>query len=224
MWDKVVLDRLHQGRGRTPGSFSIQINLPNSTMIIPNQTLKKVSFALLASAVGSIALVSTALHAKAQSLPREIDIAARVHVRELNNLSSPDSDGWYGTKGQGLRMELFQLGMVNPPEGLDIQYMCHLRDFGDYPAENAWLDGAEIRSRSDELAGQSCGTTSQRRRMEGFAVRLIGENARFYNVRYSCHIRGIGDMDRENGAYCGTRNQGRRMEAIRVSITHIDEG
>lgn len=178
----------------------------------------------LLSTIVFLTLGSVRFVAKAQSFPHQIRVAAVVHVQGLNDLSSPDGNDWFGTIGEGRRLELLQLGLENPPPGLDIQYMCHMQDLGDYPTGGAWLDGSEIISRGNELAGQPCGSRAQKRRLEGFAVRLIGENAGLYDVRYSCHIQDKGNLTGENGSYCGTRHEGRRMEAIRVHVTHVDAG
>ena len=109
-----------------------------------------------------------------------------------------------GTKGQGRRVEGFQINIDPPIPGLNVEYMAHVEGVGDTP----WIG-----------AGELAGFRGQAKRIEGFAVRLNGPQANKYDVFYSAHIQNIGDTDvSSNGEYCGTRGKALRIEGIKVWI------
>ena len=68
--------------------------------------------------------------------------------------------------------------------------------------------------------GQRAGTHGQGKRLEGIRIKLTGELAKHYDVRYWVHIQSIGDQQGwvYNGAYAGTRSLGKRLEELRVQI------
>ncbi len=68
--------------------------------------------------------------------------------------------------------------------------------------------------------GQRAGTHGQGKRLEGIRIKLTGELAKHYDVRYWVHIQSVGDQQGwvYNGAYAGTRSLGKRLEELRVQI------
>ena len=109
-----------------------------------------------------------------------------------------------GTRGQGLRIEAFQINIDPPIPGLTLQYMAHISGIGD----TAWLD-------EGTLAGEG----GRSLRIEGFAMRLTGIEAAKYDVFYTAHIQNMGDSAvYSNGQYCGTRGKFLRVEGMKVWI------
>ena len=67
--------------------------------------------------------------------------------------------------------------------------------------------------------GNFVGTRGQSRRLEGFAIRVVGPEAYKYDIFYAAHLQDIGDTaEFKNGGFCGTRFQYRRLEAIKVRL------
>jgi len=85
--------------------------------------------------------------------------------------------------------------------------MAHVQDIGD----TQW-----------HPAGAFVGTRGQSKRVEGFAVRLVGPLAHHYTVHYQAHVQDIGDTPvHTGGAFVGTRGQSKRLEGFRVWVQHI---
>lgn len=108
-----------------------------------------------------------------------------------------------GTRGQGRRLEGFQIDIINPIPGLALQYMANIEG-----TDTNWAN-----------AGQFVGSREQGKRIEGIAFRLSGPEAANYNVYYTAHIQNVGDTPvMSNGQYCGTRGRGYRVEGMKVWI------
>ena len=123
------------------------------------------------------------------------------HVQNIGDQWTREG-AFAGTRGQGLRLEGFELATSVP--NLAIQYYAHLQDVGD----TGWYDAPSF-----------VGTRGQGRRLEGFAIRLLGSLAATYDVWYMCHVQDVGDMGPfKNGDYCGTRNRSKRVEGMTVWI------
>lgn len=134
---------------------------------------------------------------------QEVPLAITVHVQNMGDLYGTENH-WIGTKGQCLRLELFNIRKVLKNQ-FTISYFAHLEGIGDVP----WVE-----------EGNDVGTRGQGRRLEGFAIRLFGPDAQNYSVSYAAHLEGIGDTGLfSDGDFCGTRGQSRRVEAIFVKIT-----
>jgi uncharacterized protein YjdB len=85
--------------------------------------------------------------------------------------------------------------------------MAHLQNIGDTP----WTP-----------QGTFVGTKGQSRRLEGFAIRLVGPQASNFRVIYMAHIQGLGDTGLfSNGQFCGTKGQSRRVEGMLVRIEAV---
>ena len=109
-----------------------------------------------------------------------------------------------GTRGQGFRVEAFQVNIEPPIAGLNLEYMANIGGVGDTP----WLE-----------AGKLAGERGRARRLEGFAMRLTGSEASSYDIFYTAHVQNMGDLPvYTNGQYCGTRNKSLRVEGMKVWI------
>ncbi|SEN36036.1 hydrophobic W protein [Stigmatella aurantiaca] len=100
----------------------------------------------------------------------------------------------------GERLEELQFNLTPSIPG-DIEYKCHLEGLGDQD----WRKGPK-----------SCGTRGEKRRMEGFAVRLTGPTAQLYDVIYECKSQGMRIESAKNSQYCGTQNQKLPLESLRI--------
>ena len=126
-----------------------------------------------------------------------------VHIQNLGDRSFVGGE-YAGTRGQGFRVEAFQVDLEPAVAGLNLEYMAHISGVGDTP----WLE-----------AGKLAGERGKARRLEGFAVRLTGSQASSYDVFYTAHVENMGDLPvYANGQYCGTRNKSLRVEGMKVWI------
>ncbi|RKG61188.1 hypothetical protein D7X30_06440 [Corallococcus sp. AB011P] len=90
-------------------------------------------------------------------------------------------------------------------KAVQLEYQCHLQDIGD----SGWLP-----------EGAPCGTQGESRRLESFGIRLRGEGAHLYTVRYWCKVEGMARpmgplMD---GAMCGTTGESRKLLGMQVEL------
>ncbi|NET29907.1 hydrogenase [Okeania sp. SIO1I7] len=132
-----------------------------------------------------------------------VGLKVLVHIQNIGDRIF-GSQEYAGTRGQGFRVEAFQIDIEPSIPGLNLEYMAHVSDIGDTP----WLE-----------AGKLAGERGKARRIEGFAVRITGIQAGNYDVFYTAHVQNMGDLPvYSNGAYCGTRNQALRVEGIKIWI------
>ncbi|HSF75303.1 MAG TPA: hypothetical protein VLA84_16025 [Microcoleus sp.] len=132
-----------------------------------------------------------------------LGIKVLVHIQGIGDRTFGAQE-YAGSKGQGRRVEGFQINIDPPIPGLNVEYMAHVEGVGDTP----WISQGEL-----------AGFRGQAKRIEGFAVRLSGPQADKYDVFYTAHIQNIGDTEvSSNGEYCGTRGKALRIEGIKVWI------
>lgn len=132
-----------------------------------------------------------------------VGLKVLVHIQNIGDRIF-GSQEYAGTRGQGFRVEAFQINVEPSIPGLNLEYMAHVSGIGDTP----WLE-----------TGKLAGERGKARRIEGFAVRLAGIQAANYDVFYTAHVQNMGDLPvYSNGSYCGTRNQALRVEGIKVWI------
>ena len=82
--------------------------------------------------------------------------------------------------------------------------MAHLQDIGNV---------------GSKFLGEFIGTRGEARRLEGFAIEMLGPFANEFDVYYRAHLEGTGDTGwHRNGEFCGTQGQWRRLEAMAVFI------
>ena len=126
-----------------------------------------------------------------------------VHIQNIGDRSFAAGE-YAGTRGQGFRVEAFQVNIEPPIVGLNLKYMGNLSGIGDTP----WLEG-----------GKLAGERGKARRLEGFAMELTGSEANIYDIFYTAHVQNMGDLPvYANGQYCGTRNKSLRIEGMKVWI------
>ncbi|MDJ0557396.1 MAG: hypothetical protein QNJ68_23700 [Microcoleaceae cyanobacterium MO_207.B10] len=132
-----------------------------------------------------------------------VGLKVLVHIQNVGDRIFAAQE-YAGTRGQGFRVEAFQINIEPPIPGLNLEYMGNISGVGDTP----WLE-----------AGKLVGERGRVRRLEGFAIRLTGPTGTNYDVFYTAHVQNRGDLPvYSNGAYCGTRNQSLRVEGIKVWI------
>lgn len=125
------------------------------------------------------------------------------HIQSLGDQKGVGGE-WVGTKGRSLRLEGFAFDINDKVQGISLEYMCHIEGYGD----TAYMG-----------EGTFCGTRGEKRRVEGFAAKLVGPAAQYFSLNYSCHIEGVGDAGpMTSEQYCGTRGDKRRIEALMISI------
>ena len=67
------------------------------------------------------------------------------------------------------------------------------------------------------------GTTGRSLQMEALQIRLTGDLADHYSIRYSAHVQDHGWMSAvSDGQTAGTTGQSRRIEAVRVELVPTD--
>ncbi len=138
-----------------------------------------------------------------------VGLKVLVHLQGIGDRSFGAYE-YAGTRGQGLRIEAFQINLDPPRNDLSIQYMAHISSIGD----TAWLD-----------EGTLTGERGRSFRIEGFAMRLTGGEASKYDVFYTAHIQNMGDSAvYSNGQYCGTRGKFLRVEGLKVWIQQKPNG
>ena len=176
--------------------------------------MKKLFYAALCT--GSLLLIALLLRVDAQEqsdfvaasahATSDVPLDILVHIQDLGDVRGADNN-WIGNRGQERRIELINIKQLDGTESIQLRYMCHIGGVGDteFMAE-----------------GENCGTRGQERRLEGFAIRLVGPEASNFTVTYSCHVQDIGDFGFfSDGGFCGTRGQGRRLEALIIRITRL---
>jgi len=138
-----------------------------------------------------------------------VGLKVLVHLQGIGDRSFGAYE-YAGTRGQGLRIEAFQINLDPPRNDLSIQYMAHISGIGD----TAWLD-----------EGTLAGEQGRSLRIEGFAMRLAGTEASKYDVFYTAHIQNMGDSAvYSNGQYCGTRGKFLRVEGLKVWVQQKANG
>ncbi|NJK38090.1 MAG: hydrogenase [Oscillatoriales cyanobacterium RM2_1_1] len=138
-----------------------------------------------------------------QAKTTPVGLKVLVHLQGLGDRMFGAQD-YAGTRGQGRRVEAFQINIAPPVPGLSLQYQAHLSGIGDTPMIPE---------------GQLAGERDKGRQLEGLVIELTGPQATQYDVFYLAHIQNKGDVPVcTNGQYCGTRGQGLRIEGIKVWI------
>ncbi len=137
------------------------------------------------------------------SNPKTIGLNVTVYLQGLDPRQFSARE-YAGTRGQGRRLEAFQIALEPDIPGLSLQYMAHISNLGDTPMIPA---------------GERVGEPGQDRQIEGFAIALTGPQASNYDVFYNAHIQNLGDVSPcSNGQYCGTRSKSLRVEGITIWI------
>jgi len=134
---------------------------------------------------------------------RAVPLEVLVHVQGIGDRAFREGK-WAGSKGEGRRLEGFQISFREHVHDLGLRYMAHVKDAGD----TEWA-----------REGNFVGSRGAARRVEGFAIKCRGHAKDRYRVEYWAHVQDLGDTGPcRDGDYCGTRHEGRRVEAIRVRV------
>jgi phospholipase C len=109
---------------------------------------------------------------------------------------------WAGTRGEARMLSGFKL-TSRQREDFTLEYMAHFQDSGD----TEWKpDGTYLNKPG--------------KRLEGFAIRLVGPGASKYELTYTAHVATKGDLSpfTKEGKYCGTTDEKLAVEAIYVKL------
>ena len=108
---------------------------------------------------------------------------------------------WAGTKGESRMLSGFKL-TSRQREDFTFEYMAHFQD-----GDTEWKpDGTYLNKPG--------------KRLEGFAIRLLGPGASKYELTYTAHVATRGDLSpfTKEGKYCGTTDKELAVEAIYVKL------
>jgi hypothetical protein len=130
--------------------------------------------------------------------PLSLDITA--HIEILGDKTGTDGQQ-LGTPGK--RLELINIKKHSGPATVKIQYRCGIKNSG----ETAWVD-----------EGKDCGTRGQSKALQGFAIRLTGEGAANYRLRYGCNA-GIYTYYVDSAGRCPSSNAD-----LQTLIIYVDTG
>jgi uncharacterized protein YjdB len=91
------------------------------------------------------------------SVPQGVGITYRAHVQNIGWQDWVSDGATAGTTGRGLRIEAFDVNLVNAPVGTSVDYAAHVQNIGwGYTKTN----------------GETAGTTGQGLRMEALSIDL----------------------------------------------------
>lgn len=100
-------------------------------------------------------------------------------------------------------------GPPRPSYDAVVEYMCHLQGIGDSP----W-----------KIQPETCGTTGEGRRLEGFAIQHSNASSDEVGLRYKVYLQDLGEQGWEYmPAFVGTRGEKRRLEALWIEVVEKPE-
>lgn len=131
-------------------------------------------------------------------------IKATAHVAFMGDKTAEGKGMGIGTRGFGKSIEGFSVELVNPPEGVSLEYMAHQSGSGD----TGWVASPGF-----------IGSRGEGRQLEGVAFRLTGPNAHKFDVYYASHVGTLGNLPAvSNGSFSGTRAESRGLESFAIVI------
>ncbi|MDO4478661.1 MAG: hypothetical protein Q4B73_06465 [Lachnospiraceae bacterium] len=155
--------------------------------------------------------INKAAHHEELLLSFEPGLKYQVSIRETGKLDKNVSGEDAGMIDSGNPLQSVSMQIVNAtdrhiyPHILGIEYRVHVRD-----------DGWDERWRSD---GISAGTVDPDQWIDALQIRLTGEIADNYDIRYRVHEPGTGWLDwTENGKTAGTIGSDEGVDGITVEI------
>lgn len=166
---------------------------------------------------------------KTESVTTAPVLAVKAHVQNVGNMAEQSvklgESKRLGTSGRALRLESFAMRISVPAtiktvtthqDGTttesasrklsgDIVYSAHVQNIG-------W--------QREVGGGATAGTSGRALRIEAVKIRLTGELANYYDVRYRVHVQNIGDLGwtKSGGAEAGTTGAALRVESIDVEL------
>jgi uncharacterized protein YjdB len=128
----------------------------------------------------------------------------RAHVATLGWLAPVGGGNVAGTEGRALRMEALDAAVVSSEYDGDLVYRAHVQDVGWM----TWTGSADF-----------IGTVGRSLRIEALQIKLSGELAEHYSVRYTAHVQDVGWQPWvSNGQTAGTTGQSKRVEAVKIEL------
>ena len=173
--------------------------------------LKKVCGVLIGMIILAVFFASGVL--AAGETDETIGIRYKGHVQNKGDVDWVYTPEELGTRGEGLRIEGFQIELVNAPVGAVIKYNVHVQNKG-------WLYDENDSSNWPQNGAYS-GTKGEGLRIE--AIKIVIEGLDGYDITYMGHVQNQGDLPEagpwfRNGDQLGTTGSGLRLEALRVSL------
>ncbi|RDU99878.1 hypothetical protein [Trinickia dinghuensis] len=130
------------------------------------------------------------------------NIEVLVHVQNVGDVKVGPNE-YAGVPGKEHRIEGYEIKFT-APAGLGLLCMAHVSDRGDI----GWFKDGEF-----------VGGRGQKQPLQGFAIKLTGENAAQYEIRYMAYQHnGAQTGWAKNGEFCGTRGQNMALDAIVVKL------
>lgn len=132
----------------------------------------------------------------------EASLQYRTYVESLG-WGQYDSEGASGSEGKSLRMEAFEMKLLNHP-GSGVKYSVHIQNIGwqEYKAD-----------------GTTAGAMNQSKRIEAIKIELTGSAADEYDIYYRAHVQNFGWLDwTKNGHAAGSEEYAYRLEAVEIRL------
>lgn len=138
-------------------------------------------------------------------------IQYQAHVQKIGWQVAVYDNKITGTLGKALRLEAFNLKLVNQEVSGGIEYRV-----------NGVIKGWDNTWSSD---GQNAGTMGEAQAIQTVQIRLTGEMAQKYDVYYRVHSQTFGWLDwASNGASAGSDGYGYRIEAMQIQLVEKSTG
>lgn len=131
----------------------------------------------------------------------EFHVRYSSHISEIGWESDSRYDGdLSGVPELGRQIEALEISLLNQPYDGAVELSAHVSDIG-------WQDWNV----------GSAGTTGQAKHVEALRVRLTGDIANHFDIRYRVYAEGFGWLDwAENGEPAGSQSYGRSVLAIEI--------
>lgn len=127
----------------------------------------------------------------------------RTHVQNIGWTDYVEDGDISGTEGQSLRMEAFQIELLNSKD-VGLSYKSHVQDIG-------WMNPVS--------EGEISGTEGLSKRVEAISINLTGNEAINYHIYYRVHCQNYGWLSWvKDGEYAGTAGQSLRLESMQVIV------
>lgn len=189
----------------TVGALFLSENEVNATVIVQGSELSDVEYAeLLESIPEGHELVPNEEYEMLVNQRAQSGLFHNSHMQSYGWLGATGVDYYMGIPGKSLRMEAFQMNVLNM--GTSISYRAHVQSIG----WQGWKSNGGI-----------AGTTGRGLRIEAIQINTSG----LYGVSYRSHVQSHGWLGWTSsgassmfGYYSGTTGQGKRMEAVELKL------
>lgn len=139
-------------------------------------------------------------------------ISGKAHIQSYGDVEGTWDGTTFrlGTIGEGKRLESIQINFQNSTGYVGaIQYRTHRQTYGwDIWRQSYWMNS------------ESSGTNGESKRIEGIQIRLVGEIAEHYSIRYRVHAQTYGWEQgwQYDGALAGTTGESKRLECVEIQL------